>query len=71
MNAHAGERGVIPGSMGSPSFHVVGRGCPAALCSSSHGAGRALSRSEARRRIGRERLLEQTAAVWFDRKARA
>ena len=34
-----GESGVLPGSMGSLSFHVEGRGCEEALCSSAHGAG--------------------------------
>src|SRR5258705_5022470 len=49
--AAIGELGIIPGSMGAVSFHVEGRGCAEALCSSSHGAGRAMSRDEARRRI--------------------
>lgn len=44
-----------PGSMGTASYHVAGRGHPDALCSSSHGAGRALPRSEARRRSRRGR----------------
>src|SRR6266851_6461003 len=47
MPAQLGESGVLPGSMGSPSFHVEGRGHEAALCSSAHGAGRVLSRTEA------------------------
>lgn len=49
--AGLGETGLIPGSMGTPSFHVHGRGEPDSLCSASHGAGRAMSRSEARQRI--------------------
>ncbi len=52
LSATAGEPGVIPGSMGTDSFHVAGRGEPDSLCSSSHGAGRALSRGEAGQRIG-------------------
>src|SRR6185503_9938706 len=36
------EPGIIPGSMGSPSYHVTGRGHPGALASSAHGAGRCL-----------------------------
>lgn len=51
VSARAGERGIIPGSMGADTFLVTGRGCAAALCSSSHGAGRTMSRSEARRRV--------------------
>lgn len=46
-------------------------GCAAALCSSSHGAGRAMSRQEARRRVRIADLDAQVAGVWYDhRKAR-
>ena len=62
-SAHAGVAGVIPGSMGSPTFHVEGRGCVEALCSSSHGAGRALSRSEARARVTARSLRAQVRGV--------
>jgi tRNA-splicing ligase RtcB len=41
MPARLGESGVLPGSMGTLSFHVEGRGHEEALCSSAHGAGRA------------------------------
>jgi tRNA-splicing ligase RtcB len=61
-----GIAGVIPGSMGSPSFHVTGRGCADSLCSSSHGAGRALSRSEASRSISTRQLDREMRGVWFD-----
>jgi tRNA-splicing ligase RtcB len=66
MGLGAGEPGVVPGSMGSASFHVEGRGHPDALCSSAHGAGRALSRGEARRRIGARQLMREAGGVWFD-----
>lgn len=66
LRAGGGELGVIPGSMGSPSYHVLGRGHASALCSSSHGAGRSMSRSDARRRISKKRLLEDVEGVWFD-----
>ena len=66
LAASEGRPGIIPGSMGSSSYHVLGRGCPEALCSSSHGAGRALSRSEARKRISRSKLLADVEGVWFD-----
>jgi tRNA-splicing ligase RtcB len=66
LPAHEGATGVIPGSMGSPSFHVTGRGCSEALCSSSHGAGRALSRSEAGQRITTRQLTREMRGVWFD-----
>ncbi|MGK4004843.1 RtcB family protein [Sorangium sp. So ce1036] len=66
MGLRAGDLGVVPGSMGSPSFHVEGRGHPEALGSSAHGAGRALPRGEARRRIGARQLLREAGGVWFD-----
>ncbi|MCK9458268.1 MAG: RtcB family protein [Proteobacteria bacterium] len=40
--------GVIPGSMGTPAYIVVGKGNPASLCSASHGAGRLMSRKKAK-----------------------
>ena len=61
--AHAGRRGLIPGSMGTPSYHVVGRGHAGALCSSAHGAGRAMSRSEARRVVSTGGLRRAIAGV--------
>ncbi|MBK9033325.1 MAG: RtcB family protein [Myxococcales bacterium] len=64
--AHAGTAGLIPGSMGSASFHVVGRGHPDALCSSSHGAGRTMSRTEARRRVSARGLEAELRGTWFD-----
>jgi tRNA-splicing ligase RtcB len=66
ISARDGEPGIIPGSMGAPSFHVRGRGCTRALCSSSHGAGRCMPRTEARQRISGRRLHEQMRGVWFD-----
>ena len=41
--------GVIPGSMATPAFVVRGRGSDASLQSASHGAGRVMSRTEAKR----------------------
>jgi tRNA-splicing ligase RtcB len=66
MSAQSGEPGALPGSMGSLSFHVEGRGCEEALCSSAHGAGRALSRSAARSKISELELRRQMKGVWFD-----
>lgn len=66
ISAREGEPGVIPGSMGAPSYHVLGRGQAQSLCSSSHGAGRCMARGEARRRIGAQELLAQLRGVWFD-----
>jgi tRNA-splicing ligase RtcB len=53
--------------MGSRSFHTKGRGCAAALCSSSHGAGRCLSRGEAARRITVRELERDLRSVFFER----
>lgn len=66
ISAQQGEPGIIPGSMGAPSFHVEGRGCARSLCSSSHGAGRCMARSVARQQITSRRLHEQMRGVWFD-----
>ncbi len=46
--AGAGVLGVIPGSMATPGFLVRGKGNPESLHSASHGAGRRMSRTEAR-----------------------
>ena len=67
LSAREGEAGIVPGSMGTVSFHTIGRGCAAALTSSSHGAGRSLSRTEARRRISVREFRRQMKGVWFDR----
>jgi tRNA-splicing ligase RtcB len=66
VSAHDGEPGIIPGSMGAPSFHVTGRGNIGALFSSSHGAGRQMSRSEAARAVTIGDLERQMRGVWFD-----
>lgn len=62
------EPGVIPGSMGTRSYHVSGRGVAAALRSSSHGAGRRQDRRQARRTITRRDLQQQMNGVWFDQR---
>lgn len=66
-SAREGEAGIVPGSMGSRSFHVEGRGCAAALCSSSHGAGRQLARGEAARTITVKQLERELQGVFFER----
>lgn len=63
ISARQGELGIIPGSMGARSFIVRGKGNPASFCSCSHGAGRSMSRSEAKRRYDRFDLAEQTAGI--------
>jgi tRNA-splicing ligase RtcB (3'-phosphate/5'-hydroxy nucleic acid ligase) len=66
MPASLGQGGVLPGSMGSLSFHVEGRGHEPALCSSAHGAGRALSRTAAREKVTERELRRQMEGVWYD-----
>lgn len=66
MSARAGQAGVLPGSMGTLSFHIEGRGCAEALHSSAHGAGRAASRTEARAQVSENALKRQMEGVWFD-----
>jgi tRNA-splicing ligase RtcB len=59
---------IIPGSMGTPSNHVVGRGEPESLRSCSHGAGRRMSRTEAARQISVQALSRQMHGIWFDQR---
>jgi tRNA-splicing ligase RtcB len=51
VSAKAGQLGIIPGSMGARSYIVRGLGNPESFESCSHGAGRVMSRGEARRRF--------------------
>jgi tRNA-splicing ligase RtcB len=51
VSARKGELGIIPGSMGARSYIVRGLGNVESFCSCSHGAGRTMSRNEARRRF--------------------
>lgn len=61
IRARTGDLGVIPGSMGTRSYIVEGNGNPASYCSCSHGAGRKLSRGQARRQLDLDGLREQMA----------
>lgn len=63
VRARKGELGIIPGSMGAKSFIVSGKGNADSFCSCSHGAGRAMSRTEARRRFTAEDHAAATAGV--------
>jgi len=63
IRAGAGELGIIPGSMGTRSFIVRGRGNPASFESASHGAGRRMSRTEARQRFSVADLRAQTEGI--------
>ncbi len=63
VRAGLGEWGLIPGSMGACSYVVRGKGQPESFMSCSHGAGRALSRGEARRRFSLADHAAATAGV--------
>jgi tRNA-splicing ligase RtcB len=55
--------GIIPGSMGARSYIVGGKGNPESFMSCSHGAGRAMSRTEAKRRFTLDDHAKATAGV--------
>jgi tRNA-splicing ligase RtcB len=63
VRAQIGDMGIIPGSMGSRSYIVRGKGNPESFMSCSHGAGRAMSRGEAKRRFTVEDHVRLTAGV--------
>ena len=63
VRAQSGELGIIPGSMGARSFIVRGKGNPESFQSCSHGAGRAMSRGEAKRRFTLADHAAATAGV--------
>ncbi|HET7801376.1 MAG TPA: RtcB family protein [Humibacillus xanthopallidus] len=65
ISARKGEAGLVPGSMGTASYVVTGRGNPVGLHSSPHGAGRAHSRSAARRLFTREQLRASMAGIEY------
>ncbi len=63
VRAREGDLGIIPGSMGARSFIVRGKGNAESFHSCSHGAGRRMSRGEARRTFTLEDHAEATAGV--------
>ncbi|MCC6918045.1 MAG: RtcB family protein [Alphaproteobacteria bacterium] len=63
VRAGEGELGIIPGSMGARSFIVRGKGNADSFCTCSHGAGRAMSRAEAKRRFTVEDHVRATEGV--------
>ena len=63
INADKGVHGIIPGSMGTKSFIVRGRGLAESFNSCSHGAGRKMSRGAAKRHFTRDDLERQTSGV--------
>jgi len=63
IRARKGDLGIIPGSMGQRSYIVRGKGDLQSYCSCSHGAGRVMSRAEAKRKFSLTDLIEQTKGV--------
>lgn len=63
VRAREGDMGIIPASMGQPSYIVRGKGNPESFNSCSHGAGRRMSRTAARKKYTVEDLREQTEGV--------
>ena len=63
VRAGKGELGIIPGSMGARSYIVRGKGNPESFESCSHGAGRVMSRTEAKKRFTLEDHARATAGV--------
>lgn len=65
IKADRGDEGVIPGSMGTRSYIVRGLGNPASWNSCSHGAGRRMSRGQAKRELTAQSLTEMMGSrVW-------
>ncbi|NHN56094.1 RtcB family protein [Calidifontibacter sp. DB0510] len=65
INAELGRPGLIPGSMGTASYVVVGKGNPLSLNSSPHGAGREYSRSRARKTFTQDQLREAMHGIEY------
>ncbi len=63
VRAREGDLGIIPGSMGAKSFIVRGKGNPESFHSCAHGAGRKMSRGEAKRRFSLDDHAKATAGV--------
>lgn len=63
VRARVGDLGIIPGSMGQRSYIVKGKGNLESYCSCSHGAGRTMSRTEAKKRFSLTDLIAQTEGV--------
>lgn len=63
ISAREGQLGIIPGSMGAKSYIVRGKGNAESFCSCSHGAGRRMSRMEAKRRFSTQDMVEQTQGI--------
>jgi tRNA-splicing ligase RtcB len=64
-SARKGQLGIIPGSMGTPSYIVEGLGNPESFMSCSHGCGRLMSRKEANRVLDEKTANESMRGIFF------
>jgi tRNA-splicing ligase RtcB len=72
IRAREGDAGVVPGSMGTPTFIVRGLGNPLSYHSAAHGAGRRMSRTQAKKRFTPRQLADaMEGKTWLAGKARA
>lgn len=69
VSAQLGEWGIIPGSMGARTFITQGMGDRASICSSSHGAGRIMSRTEAEKSFTVADHIRDTEGIVCDKTA--
>ncbi len=65
VDAHEGVKSMIPGSMGTHSYVVEGKGNKPGLCSAPHGAGRRFSRTEARKRFTADDLADRMKGIEY------
>ena len=63
IRARLGDLGIVPGSMGTRSYIVRGKGSRESFCSSAHGAGRRMSRTAAEKQFTQDDLIQQTQGV--------
>ncbi|WP_013323934.1 RtcB family protein [Gloeothece verrucosa] len=63
VRANLSDYGIIPGSMGAKSYIVKGKGNTESFCSCSHGAGRLMSRNQAKEQFTLDDLIAQTQGI--------
>jgi tRNA-splicing ligase RtcB len=72
ISARAGEKGILPGSMGTDSYIVSGLGNADSYNSSAHGAGRRMSRTQARKTLSTESLATaMKGRTWLSNRAKS
>jgi len=72
ISARMGEKGILPGSMGTDTYIVSGLGNPESYNSSAHGAGRRMSRTQARKQLTTQSLRNaMRGRTWLSTKAKS